>query len=33
VDPVILPRESGWDLRPTQKLWTFGIDVPDLPCV
>jgi hypothetical protein len=33
VDPMIFPRESDWELRPTQRLWSFSVDVPDLPCV
>jgi hypothetical protein len=33
VDPMIFPGESGWELRPTQRLWSFSVDVPDLPCV
>jgi hypothetical protein len=33
VDPMIFPRESDWELRLTQRLWSFSIDVPDLPCV
>jgi hypothetical protein len=33
VDPMIFPRESYWELRPTQRSWSFSIDVPDLPCV
>jgi hypothetical protein len=31
VDPLIFPRESNWELRPTQWLWSFSVDVPDLP--
>jgi hypothetical protein len=33
VDPMIFPGESSLELRPTQRLWSFSIDVPDLPCV
>jgi hypothetical protein len=33
VDPMILPGERDWVHRPTQTLWSFSIDVPDLPCV
>jgi hypothetical protein len=33
VDPMIFPGESDWVLRPMQRLWSFSVDVPDLPCV
>jgi hypothetical protein len=33
VDPMIFPGERNWELRPTQGLWSFSIDVHDLPCV
>jgi hypothetical protein len=33
VDPMIFPRENDWELRPTQRLWSFSVDVPNLPCV
>jgi hypothetical protein len=30
---MIFPGESDWELRPTQKLCSFSVDVPNLPCV
>jgi hypothetical protein len=33
VDPMIILGESDWELRPTQRLWSFSVDVPDLSCV
>jgi hypothetical protein len=33
VDLMIFTRESDWVLRPAQRLWSFSVDVPDLPCV
>jgi hypothetical protein len=30
VDPMIFPGESDWELRPTQRLWSFSVDVADL---
>jgi hypothetical protein len=33
VDPMIFPIETDWVLRPTRRLWSFSVDVPDLPCV
>jgi hypothetical protein len=33
VDPMIFPGESDWELRPTQRLRSFSVDMPDLPCV
>jgi hypothetical protein len=33
VNPMIFPGESYWVLRPTQRLWSFSVDLPDLPCI
>jgi hypothetical protein len=33
MDPMIFPGESDWELQPTQRLWSFSVDMPDLPCV
>jgi hypothetical protein len=33
VDPMIFPGESDWVFRPTQRLWSFSVDVHNLPCV
>jgi hypothetical protein len=30
---MIFPGESDWELQPTHRLWSFRVDVPDLPCV
>jgi hypothetical protein len=29
MDPMIFPDESDTELRPTQRLWSFSVDVPD----
>jgi hypothetical protein len=31
VNPMIFPGESYWELRPAQRRWALGVDVPDLP--
>jgi hypothetical protein len=30
---MIFPGESDWEVRPTPRLQSFSVDVPDLPCV
>jgi hypothetical protein len=33
VYPMIFPGESDRELRPTQRLRIFGVDMSNLPCV
>jgi hypothetical protein len=33
VHPMVFRRESDWVFRPTQGLWSFSVDVPNLHCV
>jgi hypothetical protein len=33
MDPMIFLGESEWELRPMQRLWSFSVDVSDLPWV
>jgi hypothetical protein len=30
---MVFPRESDGVLRPTQRLWSFCVDLADLHCV
>jgi hypothetical protein len=33
MDPMIFFGESDWELRPTQRLQSYIVDMPDLPCI
>jgi hypothetical protein len=33
VNPMIFPRESDWEFGPMQRLWVFGVVVPDFSSI
>jgi hypothetical protein len=30
---MIFLGDSDWEFRPTQRLWSFSVDMSDLPCI